>query len=283
MRPVSAPEPEVTGLDRLTGPEKEALYLLAQGHTAKSIAALTGRSVGAVNERLREARRKTGVGSSRELARRLKAQESWNNDIGVAGAPSADLATDPAAAPSIVAARTGKGSIMVASFSIAALAGAAALLMQGSQGAADGTAVSAAEPRREVARLSGEADPLLGKLMGSVEEHPSRLYALLRSEARDPAWADPTDAALKAGYADLVRSGRLADLRVTCASTVCEVAGSIVSKQLVLAERTLQQLQDLAFLQRIAPSGLKSAGHAFGPGRRSEEAVFASYWLRQTL
>ena len=52
-------------LGALTPAECEALALLAEGHTAKSIAALTGRSVAAVNERLREARRKTGIGSSR--------------------------------------------------------------------------------------------------------------------------------------------------------------------------------------------------------------------------
>lgn len=41
---------------------------------------------GAVNERLREARRKTGVGSSRELARLAAAPENRDEKIGVAGA-----------------------------------------------------------------------------------------------------------------------------------------------------------------------------------------------------
>ncbi|HEY8618239.1 LuxR C-terminal-related transcriptional regulator [Phenylobacterium sp.] len=50
------------------------LRLLAEGHMAKSIAVELGLSVNTVNERLREARRKTGAGSSRELARALKAQ-----------------------------------------------------------------------------------------------------------------------------------------------------------------------------------------------------------------
>lgn len=55
-------EPD-TGIDfgKLNAAERTALSLLARGHTAKSIANLTDRSVGAVNERLREARRKTGV------------------------------------------------------------------------------------------------------------------------------------------------------------------------------------------------------------------------------
>ena len=56
-------------LSRLNEAERRVLRLLAEGHTAKSIAAELATSPAAVNERLREARRKTGVGSSRELAR----------------------------------------------------------------------------------------------------------------------------------------------------------------------------------------------------------------------
>jgi DNA-binding CsgD family transcriptional regulator len=57
------------GFSKLNDAERRILTLLAQGHTAKSIAAETGASLHSVNERLREARRKTGAGSSRELAR----------------------------------------------------------------------------------------------------------------------------------------------------------------------------------------------------------------------
>ena len=49
---------------RLTLIERSVLDLLARGHTAKNIAAETGMSVHAVNERLREARAKTGVGAA---------------------------------------------------------------------------------------------------------------------------------------------------------------------------------------------------------------------------
>jgi DNA-binding CsgD family transcriptional regulator len=62
----------------LSDTELEILRLLASGHTAKSIAARLGRSETAIHERLREARRKTGVGSSRELARLLDAQKIWD-------------------------------------------------------------------------------------------------------------------------------------------------------------------------------------------------------------
>lgn len=85
-------------LSRLNPPERHILALLAQGHTAKSIADVTGCSVHAVNERLREARRKTGATSSRELARRYAAQENRDEQFGVAASagPEAHRARNPA-------------------------------------------------------------------------------------------------------------------------------------------------------------------------------------------
>jgi len=51
--------------------EKEALRLLLVGHDAKSIANTLGLSVYTINDRLRDARRKLEVSSSRKTARRL--------------------------------------------------------------------------------------------------------------------------------------------------------------------------------------------------------------------
>lgn len=56
--------------------ELEVLRLLASGHTVKTIAVQLGSSETAINERLRDARRKTGAASSRELARLVDAQKS---------------------------------------------------------------------------------------------------------------------------------------------------------------------------------------------------------------
>ena len=64
-----------TVLDTLTEKEKQTLRLILRGHDAKSSARELGLSVHTVNERLREARRKLGVTSSREAARRLLAEE----------------------------------------------------------------------------------------------------------------------------------------------------------------------------------------------------------------
>lgn len=65
----------MTEFQALTEKEKESLRLLVDGHDAKSMARHLGLSVHTVNERLREARRKMAVSSSREAARQLRAHE----------------------------------------------------------------------------------------------------------------------------------------------------------------------------------------------------------------
>lgn len=64
------------GFQSLTEREKQTLRLIVRGHDAKSSARELGLSVHTVNERLREARRKLGVSSSREAARLLLEAES---------------------------------------------------------------------------------------------------------------------------------------------------------------------------------------------------------------
>ena len=59
------------GCQTLTEKEKQTLRLMGRGHDAKSMARHLGLSVHTVNERLRAARRKLSVSSSREAARRL--------------------------------------------------------------------------------------------------------------------------------------------------------------------------------------------------------------------
>ncbi|MEP3051947.1 MAG: DUF4019 domain-containing protein [Erythrobacter sp.] len=63
-------------VDGLTDKEKETLRLIVRGHDAKSTANELGLSVHTINERLRSARRKLGVTSSREAARLLMEQEA---------------------------------------------------------------------------------------------------------------------------------------------------------------------------------------------------------------
>lgn len=73
----------------LSDSELQVLRLLAAGHTVKSIAAALNRSEASINERLRDARRKSGIGSSRELARMIDAQKIWdkNSDLSTQAMP----------------------------------------------------------------------------------------------------------------------------------------------------------------------------------------------------
>ena len=61
----------MSGYETLTGKEKEVLRLILQGHDAKSMALALDLSVHTINERLRNARRKLAVTSSKEAARLL--------------------------------------------------------------------------------------------------------------------------------------------------------------------------------------------------------------------
>ncbi len=61
----------IDAVNDLTDKEKEALRLLLAGHDAKSSASTLELSVHTINDRLRNARRKLGVSSSREAARIL--------------------------------------------------------------------------------------------------------------------------------------------------------------------------------------------------------------------
>ena len=73
--PTPGPTPANAAIHALTDKEKETLRLLVEGYDAKSIARHLGLSVHTINERLRDARRKLAVSSSREAARMLREAE----------------------------------------------------------------------------------------------------------------------------------------------------------------------------------------------------------------
>ena len=94
---------------------------------------------------------------------------------------------------------------------LVAIAGAAALMGQGNS------------PSREV-------DPLLGKPLAKFED-PSVLHAKVRSEPRDEAWAKRIEAAARPRLLQLPLVGKDGnELRITCAKTLCEIAGSIAGR-----------------------------------------------------
>lgn len=69
------------GYQALTEKEKQTLRLIVRGYDAKSLARRLGISVHTVNERLRHARRKMEVSSSREAARMLLDKEGEGPDF----------------------------------------------------------------------------------------------------------------------------------------------------------------------------------------------------------
>ncbi|KQN25156.1 LuxR family transcriptional regulator [Sphingomonas sp. Leaf33] len=79
----------------LTEREKQTLRLIVRGHDAKSIARTLDLSVHTINERLRDARRKMAVPSSREAARLLfEAEGATPESLG-----DREIGADPAPAP----------------------------------------------------------------------------------------------------------------------------------------------------------------------------------------
>ena len=249
--------PEVTkrlaaDLAKLNPGEREVLLLLGDGHTAKSISSLTGRSVTSVNERLRQARRKTGVASSRELARLLKTPKNGDEEIGMAAEPS-----DSPSAPRTVFKRG--AMMMIVSTVIVAAVWAA--VQQG----------GAPAPQA----LPSPQTILPGGLFPPMDSDPRHLAEAVRSEPRDAIWASRAEAALRARYAPLISRGEVTDLRVTCATTACEAVGKIAATDPVRINPIMQTLQD-GKANVLAPEAkLENISLTFGP------ELFASHWKRK--
>ncbi|MGQ3040387.1 MAG: helix-turn-helix transcriptional regulator [Brevundimonas sp.] len=253
-------------LERLNAAERDVLVLLAQGHTAKSIAVLREVSVAAVNERLRSARRKTGVGSSRELARLVSAQESRDDLIGLAAAPPTDPASiRPDATPSRQTLHPGRWSIVMI---VAASLAAAALF---------------AQQTASVSMPNGQSPSVVSDLLSHQQRVPD--MAALHAEAAgapDPSWSTATEAAISDRYnAVLEAADGVESFKVTCSATVCEAAGAtrldVAGAQVA---DLLARLQDVAAGTEQLP-GLDHVYGSYGSNpARSGSFVFVTYWRR---
>lgn len=256
---------DIMDLSRLNDSEREILRLLAQGHTAKSVADLTGRSVGSVNERLRDARRKTGVSSSRALSRAFVAQENRDDliDIDPTEGPASDL--PEAVGPSRSALFRGVAMTIVAAIALSA----GAYLLQNAPSAPKA-------PVEESYSSPAKDDPLLaGSFFGPM---PSDRYVMLRKEKRDAPWADETEKALVASYAVLLQKyGVRQPVRALCGKMTCEVA-----MKLNLSDdkttRLTRDLQGQDLSDALAKIGLTfSTGTFGGPGKGY---IHSAYLLR---
>lgn len=195
-------------LDRLTPGEREVLTMLARGHTAKTIATSLGLSVAAVNERLRGARRRTGAGSSRELARRLAQQNRDEFSELAATVEPAFRSGEPAPKGRWNTRR----NVMLAS---AALATALALAL---------TPQFAGQVQQAAPDRTGPEADILARL--SSGPTPQQLRDRLRAEPRDDSWATRTEAGIRERYRGTPAAARsFESLSVTCGATLCEVIG----------------------------------------------------------
>jgi len=159
---MSAIEP-VPGLSAcLTDREMEILRLLVAGHTVKTIATRLGRSETSINERLRSARRKTGVGSSRELARLLDLQKTCDKNIDLSRQRPA---VEDAAHTAAIGVRGSKGKIIM----FIAIPLAAAGLMLATTPSAD-----QAETSNAVYGAASKQLPLVGSWSLDASEMPEQ-------------------------------------------------------------------------------------------------------------
>lgn len=197
-------------IDRLNAAERELLLLLGCGHTAKSIAALKGLTEFAVNERFRSARRKTGLGSSREIARLLVAQQNRDDFMGLA-APTASTShlSRPDAPDRASPFRRWSFKLTVAAVLVA-------------------SAIFGQQTSTPVAS-SDQTSSGIHSVM-TTDDHHSDLAALsaeVWTGGRDGAWSSGTEAALLSAYRALPLFAEGADsIRSICSEALCEVTGT---------------------------------------------------------
>lgn len=244
----------------LTAPERSVLRLLAQGHTAKTVATQTGMTVDAVNERLRAARRKTGTGSSRELARLLLEQEVRDQQIGIASNGLPQGHRSDSAAPSWASAHYWRPAMFIT----AAIAGAV-------------IAYATAQPADNPANGSALSDDFPFTSAPDVEE----LHRLIQSEGRDEPWASGAEAALKNRYDALPHRAAARTVEIRCATTHCEVQGEVrPDAEPKAADSLMRELQSPPVNNAITEFGLTSISNAFGGVGEPPRIAFVSHWSR---
>lgn len=203
------------GFEALTDKEKQTLRLIVRGHDAKSIARHLDLSVHTINERLRDARRKLTVSSSREAARLLLAREGGtpeslaDNEIGAAAAP------DPV--PPMAMPETGDRRI-VRRAGIFAGATLMTFIL--------GILVLAAQPQPGVALADGP--PATGVAADAAVEASARQWLALLDQGRwDDSWR-----ATGAAFRKLNTSRTWADV----SKKVRAPLGAVVSRALISQE-----------------------------------------------
>lgn len=256
-------EKDENRISALNDRELEILRHLSAGHTAKSIAASTGLTVNAVNDRLRDARRKSGVGSSRELARLIAAQENWAEKIELSYSDGEAQKRQVVRAP-IRTPNSRRGRIMA--LSLAGLAMVVAIW-----GCWQSVMRSAVQVERDATLRLSEAD---------AANDQRGLAAAFGSESRDPIWASRTEALLKRAYGSvLVRQGFTAEPSVRCARTLCEVLGVYRASPSAEGELTLRRALMPAAFPALSDAGLAARGSSISSkSGAAPRLTIIAYW-----
>ncbi|QAY79425.1 helix-turn-helix transcriptional regulator [Sphingosinicella sp. BN140058] len=198
-----APDVSPRAIASLSSKELEILHLLATGHTGKSIAARLGQSETAINERLREARRKTGVTSSRELARIVDAQKIWDKNIDLS---SSRRQTEESARPVDRGRSPSKGLIMMISAMVLAAAAAIGITLAGSS-------TEARQPNVQAA--ASDQLPLVGKWSLDVSRIPAnerpQSVTLAFSVSADRLWTGESEIVARDGARQHAKATGAAD------------------------------------------------------------------------
>ena len=135
-----------------------------------------------------------------------------------------------------------------------------------------------------------EVEPLLGTPLMTGPD-PAALHARVRTEARDSDWAPGIEQAIRSRAMQIPLIGKDGNaLRVTCATKLCEIAGSIQTSSAPPAEydpklpesRAITALQTSPFKDDLTKLGLKSETGLFtGSKDNKNQAVFLLYYSRE--
>ncbi|BBB14459.1 helix-turn-helix domain-containing protein [Sphingopyxis sp. FD7] len=252
------PSPKSDSSPPISPSEREVLAMLAEGHTAKSIATELNLSVNAVNERLREARRKTGAASSRELARHLAAQENWDKETGVSSdaLPDADPETPGAA----IMARQQPRSLIIMFITVAAIA----LAVVGVQNASTST--------QEISEPVG-SEASVSRGVSALDPFQARFDA----ETRDSDWAAPAELRALAFFT-LVNGVR--SVQVHCAATLCRVEGRVVPDAMKGAKG---EVRGDTLRDRLRGAGLEMTAAGFRDAPNKVEGGKFTAFLRRAV
>jgi len=262
------PLSDPSDLGRLNATERDLLALLGRGHTIKSIAHLRGLSEASVNERFRSARRKTGMGSSREVARLILAQEN-RHEIPelVSERPRPDEPRRPDAPRGVSLARRWKPLMIVAT-----LLASAVLAQQ-----------TSVPPGPSIA---GQALPPEARALFNPPSPPdlTALHAEVGAGSADPSWTADVERSLTRIYERAAAPAELAMLEVSCNAALCEVLG-VADAGMPLNEipRILESLQGQEVDQASQALGLENVVQSFGASpvdAAGSPFVFAVYWRR---